>query len=138
MSRFARSRSLSQAGDDSPDPTVLLHRLVTNLSRLPLLAVLLLIPFHTMLIAHVLPARLGVQSLAPAMWKEGLLLMTLCCGTVEALTHRRVRPFSSLELSVLTFVTYEVLSLPFAPSLLAGLYGRPTYSEAFVALVLSA
>ncbi len=109
-----------------------------HLLRLPLLAVLLLIPFHPMVIAHILPARLGIRSLALAMWKEYLLLITLCCGAVIVMAEKRLPSLTTLDWSILLFVSYCLLSIPFAPSPLAGIYGLRNYSEGFVALVLAA
>ena len=68
---------------------------VSKLARFPLLVVLLLIPFHTMLVAHILPARLDVHPMPLALWKEGLLLVTLCCGMVVTLAHGRVPTFTA-------------------------------------------
>ena len=110
---------------------------MSKLARFPLLAVLLLIPFHTMLVAHILPARLDVPPMALALWKESLLLLTLCCGTMVTLAHRRVPAFTGVDTSVLAFVAYALLSLPFSPSPLAALYGIRNYSEAFIALLLA-
>ncbi len=112
--------------------------LLANLLRLPLLTVLLLISFHPMVVAHILPARVGVHSLGLSMWKEYLLLTTLCCGAVTALARKRLPSLTSLDCSVLLFLSYCALSLPFSPSLLAGLYGARNYGEGFVALGLAA
>src|SRR5205085_986022 len=108
--RHGRLRAL---GDRAP---------MIHLLRLPLLAVLLLIPFHPMMIAHILPARLGIRSLALAMWKEYLLLITLCCGAVIVLAQKRLPSLTTLDWSILLFVSYCLLSVPFAPSPLAGIY----------------
>ena len=109
-----------------------------ELRRLPLLGVLLLIPFHTLIVAHVLPERLGVRLPVLAMWKEALLLTTFCAGTVATLTGRPTARSTPLDLSVLLFLAYALLSVPFAPSSPAALYGVRNYGEAFVALALAA
>jgi len=111
---------------------------VANMTRLLLLAVLVLIPFHPMVIAHILPARAGIHSDALAAWKEYLLAAALCCGAVTELARKQWPSPTSLDWSVLLFALYCVLAVPFSPSFLAGLYGARNYGEGFVALVLAA
>jgi len=111
---------------------------VSKLARFPLLIILALIPFHTLFVAHILPARFDVHPMALVLWKETLLLVTLCCGTMVTFAHGRTPVFTSIDASVLAFVAYALLSLPFSPSPLAALYGIRNYTEAFLALLLAA
>jgi O-Antigen ligase len=113
-----------------------MNRLSSSL-RLLLVAVLVLVPLHTLVVVHLLPVHLDVHSSVPAMWKEGLLL-AVCCGALLTLARERDWSLTGVEVSVALFLGYAVLSLPFSPSPLAGLYGIRNYGEGFVALLLAA
>lgn len=92
-----------------------------------MLILLMLFPFHTFYTAHYLPSLTGIDKMAFAPWREGILLLLMLKMLARALEKKEKRKITSWHIWVLTYIGVGIIMMAAQKFSFISIYGFRNY-----------